>query len=64
MASDPVAIKIKGFLHLCDYSASGGYISEYPNDFLDSSMENVRTMWCQHDPEANWNELQNFCGER
>ena len=64
MAADPVAIKIKGFLHLCDYSASGGYISEYPNDFLDSSMENVRTMWRQHDPEADWNELQNFCGER
>mgnify|MGYP002801128869 FL=1 len=64
MAVDPAAIKIKGFLHLCDYSASGGYISEYPNDFLDSSMENVRTMWRQHDPEADWNELQNFCGER
>ena len=27
-------------------------------------MENVRTMWRQHDPEADWNELQNFCGER
>lgn len=64
METDPVAIKIKGFLHLCDYSASGGYISEYPNDFLDTSMENVRTMWCQHNPEADWNELQIFCGER
>ena len=64
MASDPVAIKIKGFLHLCDYSASGGYISEYPNEFLDTSMENVKTMWRKHDPEADWNELQNFCGER
>ena len=63
-ASDPVAIKIKGFLHLCDYSASGGYISEYPNEFLDTSMENVKTMWRKHDPEADWNELQNFCGER
>ena len=64
MATDPVAIKIKGFLHLCDYSASGGYISEYPNDFLDISMENVRTMWRRHDPDADWNELQMFCGER
>ena len=64
METDPVAIKIKGFLHLCDYSASGGYISEYPNDFLDTSMENVRTMWRQHNPEADWNELQIFCGER
>ncbi len=25
---------IKGFLHKCDYSASGGYDIEYPNDFL------------------------------
>lgn len=64
MAVDPVAIKVKGFLHLCDYSASGGYVSEYPNDFLNTSMENVRTMWRQHDPEADWNELQNFCSER
>lgn len=64
MINDPVAIKIKGFLHLCDYSASGGYVSEYPNDFLESSMENVRTMWRQHNSKADWNELQIFCGER
>ena len=64
MINDPAAIKIKGILHLCDYSASGGYVSEYPNDFLDTSMENVRMLWRQHNPEADWNELQAFCGER
>ena len=64
MINDSVAIKVKGFLHLCDYSASGGYISEYPNDFLDDSMENVRNIWRQYNPEADWNELQIFCRER
>ena len=64
MIDDPIAIKIKGFLHLCDYSASGGYISEYPNDFFVISIENVRTMWREHNPKADWNELQIFCGDR
>lgn len=62
--TDPIAIKIKGYLHKCDYSASGHYISEYPNDFLDQSMNNVKEKWRKNNPEADWNELQKFCKQK
>ncbi len=58
------AIKIKGFLHKCDYSASGGYISEYPNNFLINSLENIKRKWKQQNPNSDWNDLQKFCVEK
>ena len=54
------AIKIKGYLHKCDYSASGGYVAEYPNDFLEESMENIKSEWKKVKPDSDWNELQKF----
>lgn len=64
MILDLEAIKIKGFLHKCDYSASGGYISEYPNDFLEKSMENVKKKWRRENPNSDWNDLQKFCMQK
>lgn len=64
MIEDPEAMRIKGFLHKCDYSASGGYTAEYPNDFLEKSMENIRIKWRRNNPESDWNELQKFCMEK
>lgn len=64
MMKDPIAIKVKGYLHKCDYSASGDYISEYPNDFLDQAMKNVLSKWRQNDPDADWNGLQDFCKQK
>lgn len=61
MVEDEVAVKVKGFLHICDYSASGGYCSEYPNDFLDGCMENIKQKWREQKPDADWNDLQKFC---
>lgn len=63
MMTDDKAVLLKGFLHKCDYSASGGYTVEYPNDFLLDSMENVKRKWQARDPESDWNELQEFCME-
>ena len=39
LKKDSVAQLIKGLLHKCDYSASGDYIIEYPNDFLADSLD-------------------------
>lgn len=64
MMMDPEAIKIKGFLHKCDYSASGNYVSEYPNDFLEEALENVKKKWQKINPKSDWNELQRFCIEK
>ena len=61
MVFDDQAIKIKGFLHKCDYSASGNYVAEYPNDFLEDALENVKVKWKQQNPDSDWNELQKFC---
>lgn len=61
MMSDDLAIQIKGYLHKCDYSASGGYAVEYPNDFLEDALENVKIKWKCQDPDSDWNELQKFC---
>lgn len=54
------SIKVKGFLHKCDYSASGKYTAEYPNDFLEESMENIKTKWKKNNPDSDWNSLQKF----
>lgn len=64
MIEDDIAIKIKGYLHKCDYSASGGYAAEYPNDFLEDSLENVKKKWRKHNPDSDWNALQRFCMEK
>lgn len=64
MMTDSVAVKIKGYLHKCDYSASGHYVSEYPNDFLDLAMDNVKAKWRRNNPEADWNKLQKFCKQK
>lgn len=61
MISDDEAIKIKGYLHKCDYSASGGYVVEYPNDFLEDSLENVKIKWKSQNQDSDWNTLQKYC---
>lgn len=43
--------KLKGLLHKCDYSASGNFKIEYPNNFLNDSLEKL---------EFSWNDLQLF----
>ncbi|WP_300384234.1 CRISPR-associated helicase Cas3', partial [Clostridium sp.] len=53
----------KGYLHKCDYSASSGNKAEYPNNFLENSMENILEKWRKDNNEACWNELQKFCVE-
>ena len=58
--NDPCAIKIKGYLHRCDHSASGNYQVEYPNDFLKESLNNVKEKWKKIDVHSDWNELQQF----
>lgn len=55
------AILIKGFLHKCDYSASGEIPIEYKNDFLNSGLDNLLKKWKSIDNNSNWNELQQFC---
>ena len=64
MLYDSEAVKIKGFLHKCDYSASGNYVAEYPNDFLIESLENVKKRWRKYNPNSDWNDLQKFCMEK
>ena len=39
------AVKIKGYLHKCDYSASGNYMIEYPHDFLEQGLESCMRKW-------------------
>ncbi|MBX4262153.1 CRISPR-associated helicase Cas3' [Clostridium estertheticum] len=57
------AVLIKGFLHKCDYSASGEIPIEYGNDFLNGGLDNLLKKWRSKDGNANWNELQQFCKE-
>ena len=64
MKTDNQAILLKGFLHKCDYSASGSYEIEYKNDFLiDSLNNNLLNDWKSIDIKADWNEMQLFCKE-
>ncbi|WP_297130136.1 CRISPR-associated helicase Cas3' [Terrisporobacter sp.] len=63
ISHDIDSIKIKGYLHKCDYSASSGNIAEYKNDFLEEVLENVLTTWKSSNKNANWNDLQKFCIE-
>ena len=63
ISQDIDAIKIKGSLHKCDYSASSGYTAEYENNFLEKSLENVLNKWKLDNQDASWNELQQYCIE-
>ena len=45
IVEDKEAIKIKGYLHKCDYSASSGTIAEYPNNFLNKSLDMLLNKW-------------------
>lgn len=61
IVNDNEAIKIKGYLHKCDYSASSRSIVEYKNDFLEKGMKNLLNTWKTHNKHADWNNLQKFC---
>lgn len=63
IVEDNEAIKIKGYLHKCDYNASANSIAEYKNDFLDRGLNNLLTEWRNKDKCASWNRLQEFCIE-
>ena len=47
----------------CDYSASGEYEIEYPNDFLLEKLERMMQRWKEKNENAGWNELQKFAIE-
>jgi len=57
------AILIKGFLHKCDYSASGDFPIEYKNDFLNSGLNRLLEKWKSENNNSNWNKLQQFSKE-
>lgn len=70
ISQDIDAIKIKGYLHKCDYCASSinkdgnkTYEAEYINDFLNKSLNNLLNRWKSNNPNSTWNDLQNFCIE-
>ena len=56
-------IILKGLLRRCDYSASGEYEIEYPNDFLLEKLERMMQRWKEKNENAGWNELQKFAIE-
>lgn len=56
-------IIVKGLLHRCDYSASGNYEIEYPNDFLEAGLTQMMNEWQKKKKDSCWNELQEFCIE-
>lgn len=68
ISQDIDAIKIKGYLHKCDYNASSKdkngnkeYEAEYINNFLEKSLDNLMTKWKNKNQNSKWNDLQNFC---
>lgn len=63
VVEDIESIKIKGYLHKCDYNASSGNIAEYPNNFLNKALQDLMKIWRQDNKDSNWNELQRFCIE-
>lgn len=52
---------IKGFLHKCDYAASSENIIEYPNNFLNQSIDNLLKKWQIKNSTAKWNKMQKYC---
>ncbi len=63
IVENPDAIKVKGYLHKCDYAASGGYVAEYENNFLEESLAKLLKRWQKNNKKAKWNELQEYCIE-
>lgn len=63
MVENNESIKIKGYLHKCDYSASSGGEIEYPNNFLEDSLYGLLEKWKNNNSKASWNKLQKFCIE-
>lgn len=63
LINNPETIKIKGYLHKCDYSASAEKIIEYPNNFLKEGLNKLLTEWKKIDKKSEWNELQKFALE-
>lgn len=53
-------IKLKGFLHKCDYSASAGIPCEIKNDFLEENLQTFSIEKLQR-KGYTWNALQQFC---
>lgn len=58
---DEDAVLVKGYLHKCDYSASSGYICEYRNDFLETSLKDFLQEMKNKNITDNWNEMQRYC---
>lgn len=63
LINNPETIKIKGYLHKCDYSASAGNVAEYPNSFLEEALKNLLIKWKKENNNTKWNELQKFALE-
>lgn len=61
MIDNHEGILVEGYLMKCDYSASGEYEIEYPNDFLENALESLMIEWKKNGATDGWNELQNFC---
>ncbi|MEG2439497.1 MAG: CRISPR-associated helicase Cas3' [Lachnospiraceae bacterium] len=55
------SVLLKGYLHKCDYSASGNCKVEIPNDFLEQDMEQVLKTWRKRNKSASWNAMQEYC---
>ena len=47
-------IIVKGLLHRCDYSASGNYEIEYPNDFLEAGLAQMMNEWQKKKKDSCW----------
>lgn len=53
-------VMLKGLLNRIDYAASGHYPVEYPANFLTKNLNRIVEKWRQNDPDANWNDMQQF----
>lgn len=53
-------IKIKGMLNRIDYASSADEKVEYPNDFLEKSLNGLLEFWKEKDSNSDWNELQKY----
>ncbi len=60
---DRETILLKGFLHKCDYCASGECEVEIKNDFLNKALEDLINGWRKNNPNVDWKEMQNYCYE-
>lgn len=53
-------VMLEGLLNRLDYAASAHIPVEHPQDFLEHSMEGLMNRWQEKQPEARWNDLQNY----